>query len=150
MFNNINWLKRYQVAWLFVVGLFLLYGQSLLAETLTPDETVSAFYNAIKDGKYEQAYDYTSQKMKDGKDRKQWAGDWKKTVEMSQAEIFNFTVSPAKITDFTDGEKATVRTEINSKDIINKDGIVETETDYLVKENGIWKIDATEVDLPDY
>ena len=83
--------------------------------------------------------------MKDGKNKEQWAKDWKETVDFGNVEILDFSVSECKI----DGEKATVRVSVNSKDMFNKDGLIETETDYLVIEDSMWKIDATEVDLPD-
>ena len=117
----------------------------LYAADLTPEEIVTGYYNSIQNGDYEKAYGFISQKMKDGKSCQEWAADWKKTIDFSQFVLFEFGVETAKI----EGDTATVRSWNKSKDMFNKDGIVEHETDYLVKENGIWKLDMTKVDLPD-
>ena len=71
----------------------------------------------------------------------QWAADWKKVCEVGKVEILKFSISPAKI----DGDKAIVEVLLKSKDIFNPDGLEEKEIDSLVRENGIWKIDSTEV-----
>lgn len=118
---------------------------NVLASDLTPEQTVNKYYNALKNQDYEQAYDCISKKMKDGRDRETWAKDWKDTVVVAKIEIVHFSVSECKI----DGDKATVRVSVNAKDIFNKDGLTENETDYMVIEDSVWKIDATEVDLPD-
>jgi hypothetical protein len=125
---------------------FMLQFASLYAADLTPEEIVIGFYTAIQKGEYEKAYEFISQKMKDGKKCREWASDWQKTVDFGQVVLVDFSVESAKI----EGDKAIVRSWNKSSDIFNKDGIVEHETDYLVKEDGVWKLDATEVDLPDF
>ncbi len=133
---------------LFFITVLIVILQSgfLYAADLTPEETVTGFYNSIQSGEYEKAYDFISQKMKDGKNCKEWAADWKKTVDFGQVVLIEFGVESAKI----EGDKATVRAWNKSSAIFNKDGIVEHETDHLEIEDGIWKLDVTDVDLPDF
>jgi hypothetical protein len=128
------------------IGLFLaVFCFNALASDVSPEQTVCKFYNSLKNKDYEQAYECISKKFKDGKDKEKWVKDWKETVDFAKVEILDFSVSECKI----DGDKATVHVSVDAKDMINKDGITETEIDYLVIEDSVWKIDATEVDLPD-
>jgi hypothetical protein len=128
------------------IGFFLaVFCFNALASDVSPEQTVCKFYNALKNKDYDQAYECTSKKFKDGKDKEKWAKDWKETVDFAKVEILHFSVSECKI----DGDKATVRVSVKAKDMFNKDGITEQETDFLVLEDSIWKIDITEVDLPD-
>jgi hypothetical protein len=129
-----------------VIGLFLaVFCFNALSSDVSPEQTVCKFYNALKNKDYDQAYECISKTMKDGKDKEKWAKDWKEMVDFAKVEILDFSVSECKI----DGDKATVRVSVKAKDMFNKDGITEQETDSLVMEDSIWKIDITEVDLPD-
>lgn len=130
---------------MFVLAITAVFYFNAFASELTPEQTVCKFYNALKIKDYNRAYDCISETMKDGKDREKWAKDWKEMVDFASVEILGFSVSECKI----DGDKATVRVSVKSKDMINKDGLTENETDHLVIENSVWKIDATEVDAPD-
>ena len=118
-----------------------LFGSISCGVDLSPEATVSNYYNALKTGHFEQAYEYTSQKMNGGKTKEQYSEDWRKLFENGKVVILEFSVSSAKI----EGDKATVRTWNRSKDMFNPDGIEEHEIDYLIKENGKWKIDETVV-----
>ena len=119
-------------------------GTLSFGEELTPQTTVSNYYNALKGSEFEKAVDYISKGMQGDKTKEQWANDCRKTFELGKATITGFSVSPGTI----EGDTATVRTEIRSSDRFNPQGITENEIDYLVKEDGVWKIDRTEVELP--
>ena len=142
MKTNRSIIKKAGIAMAFFVTFFCF---NALASDVSPEQTVCKFYNAVKSKNYEQAYQCVSEKFKAGKTPEQWAKGWKETVDFAKFEILQFAVSECKI----DGDKATVRVSVDAKDIFNKDGITETEIDYLVIENSVWKIDVTEVDLPD-
>lgn len=131
-----------------VVAALLLTSSSFGAE-LSPEATVSAYYEAVKNGRFEQSYDYVSQGMKGDRTREQWAADWRGVFESGKVVIFEVSVSPAKI----EGEKATVHVSNRSSCILDKkthpEGVMEDEIDSLIKEKGIWKIDRTEVVFED-
>lgn len=131
-----------------IMGVFLLSG-GCAGHDLSPERTVSNYYNAIKNSRFEEAYDYVSEGMKDGRAREKWAKDWRTIFEAGNVVIFEFSVSPAKI----EGDKATVPVMNRSRCILDPknqpEGIVEHEIDYLIKENGVWKIDRTEVLVED-
>ena len=103
--------------------------------------TVSKYYDNIKNSHFEQAYEYVSQNMRDGRSRDKWAEDWRKTLKSAKVIILEVQISPSKI----EGNKATVRVKIRSTDILNPKGLVEEEIDHLIKEKNVWKIDETEV-----
>ena len=127
----------------FVISMlgFFLFCSTAFGENLSPEMTVSKYYNNMKNSQFEQAYEYISQHMKDGKTRDKWAEDWRKILKSVKVVIFEVQVSPSKI----DGNKATVRVKIRSTDIFNTKGLVEEEIDHLIKEKNVWKIDETEV-----
>ena len=129
-----------------IMALFLVGGNLSYGAELSPEATVSNYYNALKNGNFEQAAEYVSRTMRGDKTKKEWADAWRKAFEYAKVVILECSVSPAKI----EGDKATVKVKNRSKDKFNSQGIVENEIDHLIKENGIWKIDETEVllDMP--
>ena len=129
-----------------IVAVFLVGGSVSYGAELSPEATVSNYYDALKNGNFEQAAEYVSRTMMGDKTKKEWADAWKKTFEYAKVVILECSVSPAKI----EGDKATVKVKSMSKDKFNSQGLVENEIDHLIKENGVWKIDETEVllDMP--
>ena len=125
---------------IFFCTLFFITG-TVCGSSSTPEAVITNYYNYIKTGNYNNAYTCITKKMSDGKTMEQWAADWKKVCEVGKVEILKISISPAKI----DGDKAIVEVLLKSKDIFNPDGLEEKEIDSLVRENGIWKIDSTEV-----
>ena len=123
-----------------IVGMFSTK-DIVLGEVLTPEATVINFYTALQNGHFEQAYGYLSSKMKGNKTQEQWVVDTKNIFESGKVVILEFKVSPAKV----EGDKAIVQVCSRSKDILNQEGLVENETDHLIQENGVWKIDETVV-----
>ena len=133
-------MRKVALGVLFITLLFLV-GGSYGEDLSSPEATVSNYYNAIKSGRFEKAYEYTSREMRDGRSIEQWVEDWRKTFESGKVVILEFSVSPAQI----EGDKATVKVTSKSRDAFNPKGITEHEIDHLVKENGAWKIDETEI-----
>ena len=123
-----------------MVGLFL-FCSAAFGEDLSPEVTVSKYYDNMKNSHFEQAYEYISQNMRDGRSKDKWAEDWRKILKSGKVLILEVQVSPSKI----EGNKATVRVKIRSTDIFNPKGLVEEEIDHLIKEKNVWKIDETEV-----
>lgn len=131
-------------ACLIIMAMFMLIANVAFGEELSPAATVSQYYSLIKNGEFEQAAEYVSKTMIGDKTKKEWANEWRKMFNAGKVVILEISVSPGKIA----GDEAIVQLKTRSKDRFNSQGIDEKETDYLVKEDGVWKIDRTEVELP--
>jgi len=77
-----------------------------------------------------------------GKDQKEWAKEMNALYEGGKVEITDISVSPGSVS----GPEAQVKNVMTSKDIINKNGVVEYNVEHLVLEDGLWKIDRTELE----
>ncbi|MFQ5665077.1 MAG: hypothetical protein ACE5I7_01470 [Candidatus Binatia bacterium] len=110
--------------------------------SLTPEQTVTRYLEALKAGKFAQAYDYISKDMALHKDRDAWAKEQQWTMQMSDAKIFDFHVYPGKV----EGNKAHVPDLLHSQDkFLNQLGVPEHELYTLVREDGRWKIDQQQL-----
>lgn len=136
-------IKKIKVC-LIIVAMVMLIGNVTFGEDLSPAATVSKYYNALKNGEFDQAAEYISKRMRGNKTKKEWAKEWRKMFQAGKVVISEISVSPGKI----EGDRATVRLKTRSKDRFNPQGVEENEIDHLIKEDGIWKIDRTEVVLP--
>jgi hypothetical protein len=105
---------------------------------LTPEQTVTRYLTALKDGNFRAACREISKAMAQGKTCDAWAKEQQWTMQMSDAKIFDFHVYPGKIT----GPTAHVPDILNSQDkFLNQLGVPEYELYTLVREGGAWKID---------
>jgi hypothetical protein len=105
----------------------------------SPEETVRRYLQAVKDGKFDVAYDLVSKDMRQGKDREVWVKEQKTMMGFADVKIFDFDVQPGKI----EGETAKVPNVLSSQDrFVNQIGLTEYELYTLVKEDGRWKVDA--------
>src|SRR5919201_2989453 len=105
---------------------------------LSPEETVRRYLQALKDGRFDQAYDLVSKAMKQGKDREVWVKEQKTGMAFADVKIFDFHVYPGKV----EGEVAQVPNVLSSQDrFVNQLGLTEYELYTLVKEDGTWKVD---------
>jgi len=126
----------------------LMVGVVLLAATVTsaraagtPEETVKAYLQAMKDQKFDEAYKQISKAMTGGKDAEAWAKEQKYIMQSGDVKIFKFDVYAAKI----DGNTAKVPNILSSQDkFLNQLGADEYELYTVVKENGDWRIDQQE------
>ena len=104
----------------------------------TPEDTVRRYLGAMKDAKFEVAYELISKAMKQGKDRAAWVKEQRDGMAWADVKIFSFQVGPGKV----EGEKALVPNVLSSQDrLINQLGLTEYELYTLLKEDGVWKVD---------
>jgi hypothetical protein len=109
---------------------------------LSPEETVTRYLQALKDGNFAAAYDHITKDMAQKKDRDAWAKEQQWMMQMSDAKIFSFEVYPAKI----EGDKARVPNILSSQDkFLNQLGVGEHELYTLVREDGRWKINQQQL-----
>jgi len=106
---------------------------------LSPEETVRRYLQALKDGRFDAAYDLVSKAMKQGKDREVWVKEQKTGMAFADVKIFEFHVHPGK----AEGSTAHVPNVLSSQDrFVNQLGLTEYELYTLLKEDGAWKIDS--------
>jgi len=121
----------------FVLGLALC-ARAALAATLTPEETVRRYLQAVKDTKFDVAYDLISGAMRQGKARDAWVKEQRDGMVWADVKIFSFEVGNGKV----EGDKALVPNVLSSQDkFVNQLGLTEYELYTLVKEDGAWKVD---------
>jgi hypothetical protein len=103
-----------------------------------PEDTVRRYLEALKGGKFEEAYDLVSAAMRRGKDKATWAREQRAGMAFADVKIFDFTVYPGRV----EGGKARVPNVLSSQDrFINQLGLTEHELYTLVREDGAWRID---------
>lgn len=132
-------------ATLVLVGLSLLGVMPLslrgasAAETLTPEQTLRRYLDALKTRDFAGAQPYVSKAMLGGKDKEVWVKEGEALVAMCDLKIFKFEIGTAKV----DGDEAQVPNKLESQDkCINALGITEYELYTLVREDGVWKVDS--------
>ena len=104
----------------------------------SPEDTVARYLRALKDGRFDGAYDLISKAMKGGKDREVWVKEQRAGMAYADVKIFDFTVYPGKL----EGDKARVPNVLSSQDrFLNQLGLTEHEIYTLVREDGAWKVD---------
>jgi hypothetical protein len=114
------------------------HGALAVDAPLTPEETVRRYLQAVKDGKFETAYDLISKAMKQGKEREVWVKEQRAGMQWADVKIFDFEVHAGKI----EGDKASVPNILSSQDrLVNQLGLTEYELYTLLKEGGAWKVD---------
>ena len=118
----------------------LLAGHAMAAAPapLSPEDTVRRYLQALKDGRFEQAYDLISKAMRQGKDREVWVKEQKTGMAFADVKIFEFDVGTGKV----EGDVAYVPNVLSSQDrFVNQLGLTEYELYTLVREDGVWKVD---------
>ena len=128
------------LAWAFGALGLVVAARAPAAETtpLSPEETVRRYLQALKDGRFDAAYDLVSKAMKQGKDREVWVKEQKTGMAFADVKIFEFRVYPGKV----EGATAHVPNVLSSQDrFVNQLGLTEYELYTLLKEDGAWKVD---------
>jgi hypothetical protein len=145
MIRRVRWPSPQRLA---VAGLLLAAlssaarAQAPGAASLTPEQTVSGYLEALKGGKFADAYEYISKGMAQGKSRDAWAKEQQWQLQMSEAKIFELHVYPGKI----EGDKARVPNLLSSQDkFLNQLGVPEHELYTLIREADRWKIDQQQL-----
>src|SRR5438093_2988173 len=111
------------------------------AETtpLSPEETVRRYLQALKDGRFDAAYDLVSKAMKQGKDREVWVKEQKTGMAFADVKIFEFHVHPGKV----EGSTAHVPNVLSCQDrFVNQLGLTDYERYTLLNEDGPWQTDS--------
>jgi hypothetical protein len=107
-------------------------------ERETPETVLRAYLGALKDARFEDAYDRVSKAMRQGKAEDVWAKEQKALMAFADVKIFSFTVYPGKV----EGEKAQVPNILESQDkFVNALGLTEYELYTLIREGGAWRVD---------
>lgn len=130
-------LARCSLSALLVVALLVASLARASAPT-TPEDTLRRYLQAMKDGKFADAFDLVSKGMKQGKDREVWVKEQGAMMAVADVKIFAFKVYPGKV----EGATAHVPNVLSSQDrFLNTLGLTEYELYTLVKEDGAWKVD---------
>jgi hypothetical protein len=130
--------------WLILVGVTLTCGAHAL-EPASPEEVVRRYLGAIKEGRFDAAYDLVSKGMTQGKPREVWAKEQKAGMSWADVKIFDFKVHPGRV----EQGKAYVPNVLSSQDrFLNQLGLTEHELYTLVREDGAWKVDSQIIVAP--
>lgn len=112
-----------------------------------PRQAVEAFMHAMKARKFEDAYQYVTSNMTDGRPVDGWAALQKKMFDLGGVSIGEIDVRDATI-EIVDGKtcapRAKVPNVLRAGDVLNTQGSVEFELYDVVLEKGKWRIDAQE------
>lgn len=124
---------------------FLLLGICVVTpvwgENLTPPEVVLKYYQALQAKDFARAYSYISRGMRAGKSQAEWSRDIQNLFLGGRVQISAISVSGGQ----TSEQEAQVNSTITSKDLVNVNGLIEYNRDYLVLEDGSWKLERTEL-----
>lgn len=108
---------------------------------LTPGEVVLKYYHALQNKDYKGASECISRKMLKDKSKEEWAETTKNMFEFGKVVITEVSVTLGPVS----GQEAQVNSVMNSRDEFNKSGLIEHNRESLVLEDGLWKLDATEL-----
>lgn len=110
-----------------------------------PQQAVRDYMKAMKAQEFEDAYDFLTERMTDGKTRADWAATQRKLFELGAVEIGEIDVrAPQRAVRhliFCVPE-ATVPNVLNAKDRLNNQGSTEFEIYTVLKEGALWKLDG--------
>jgi len=136
--------KRSRSRWL-ALAAALLVQSALALEAGSPEDVVRRYLTAVKEGRFDAAYEFVSKAMTQGKPREVWAKEQKAGMTWADVKIFDFTVHPGRIVE----GKAYVPNVLSSQDrFLNQLGLTEHELYTLVREDGAWKVDSQIIVAP--
>ncbi len=104
-----------------------------------PSGVVRAYLQALRDGNYEQTYEYLSTRLRNGMSREEWIGQLRRQATMPRSKVLSMRVNPAIVR----GEEATVVASFRLETPAGRQ--VSRETYTLIKEQGHWRIDGIKV-----
>ena len=126
-------------SFLVVLLLVSFAGVALALDPGSPEDVLTRYLRALKEGRPTEAYDLVSKAMHQGKDRDVWVKEEQAMMAVADVKIFDFTVFPGKVA----GDRAQVPNILESQDkFVNTLGLTEHELYTLVQENGTWKVDS--------
>jgi hypothetical protein len=104
----------------------------------TPEGVLRAYLSAVKEARFEDAYDRVSTAMRGGKSKDDWVKEQKQLMAFADVKIFSFTVFPGKV----EGDTAQVPNILESQDkFVNALGLTEYELYTLRRQDGAWRVD---------
>lgn len=106
-----------------------------------PTEVVQKYYGALQKKDFSEAYQCISREMRDGKSEAQWADLMKGLFEVGNVVFTGAAVTPGPVSE----KEAQVNSVVHSKDSFNKNGLIEHNVEHLILEDGLWKLDRTEL-----
>lgn len=112
-----------------------------------PKRAVEGYLGAMKAQRFEDAYDFVTATMTDGKPRDEWAGVQRKLFQLGAVELGDLDVRAAHNTlknPFLCADRSIVPNVLRAKDRFNNQGSTEYEIYTVLKEGGAWKIDSQE------
>ena len=124
-----------------LVAVFIFSLNTAWGGGLAPQEVVLKYYHALQKGDFSGAWQCISRGMRDDKNEGEWVAFMKDLFEGGKVVFTEISVTPGPVS----GQEAQVNTVINSKDIFNKNGLIEYNVEHLILEDGLWKIDRTEL-----
>ncbi|MBK8961258.1 MAG: hypothetical protein IPM80_23230 [Proteobacteria bacterium] len=135
-------------AGIFVAGL-LTSGAVLAADCADdsgPRKALENYITAMQAHKFNDAYNFVTSNMTDGKSREDWAAQQKLFYEGGEVNILSMDIRKAQGTDddATCGAKANVPNILKSRDKFNNQGTTEFEVYVTVKDGNTWKVDSQE------
>ena len=111
-----------------------------------PRSAVENYITAMSEYRFNDAFDFVSVNMTDGKNRDDWAGQQSTWYKGGEVTIFGKDVRQAHVTDddIACEKKATVPNILKSRDKYNTQGTTEFEYYITVKDGDAWKVDSQE------
>jgi hypothetical protein len=108
-----------------------------------PEEVVSSYLSAMKEGDFKAAYRVLTPDMRANLDEEKWVVQQTLVMKLGEVQIDSFEVFPAKV----EGDKAIVPNLLKSRDkFINQTGANEYELYTLVRSEDVgWKIDQQQL-----
>ena len=124
---------------LVLVALVTFIGIGRALDPGSPEDVLTRYLRALKDGKAPEAYDLASKAMHQGKDKDVWVKEEQAMMALAEVKIFDFKVYAGKVT----GDRAQVPNVLESQDkFVNTLGLTEHELYTLVREEGQWRVDS--------
>ena len=104
-----------------------------------PSTVVRAYLQALRDGNYDQTYEYLSSRFRNGMSREEWVGHLRRQAITPRSKVLFMRVNPAIVL----GEEATVVASFRLETPAGRK--VSRETYTLIKEQGHWRIDGIKI-----
>lgn len=116
------------------------------ADSSGPQAALRSYLTAMQDHRFNDAYDFVTATMTDGKPREEWAAVQKMFYEGGAVNIFGIDIRQAQAdpTDAACAARALVPNVLKSRDKFNNQGTTEFEVYTVVKDGDAWKVDAQE------
>ena len=141
-------MKRFSSVALALAGMLASHAvmATACADDSGPHTALQNYLTAMQSHKFDQAYDFVTANMTDGKSREDWAAQQKLFYEGGEVNILSIDIRKAQGTDddASCAAKASVPNILKSRDKFNNQGTTEFEVYTAAKDDKGWKVDAQE------